>query len=272
MTMPRTLLLGAFAVAMMTLSSCYFYHDTSGGTWSYCADTGFCEEAGFCSQDSDCPDGFECDDRASCVPEGTSGCSADADCPTGSFCQNGTCTSSDTCTTTTDCGPGFECDDRGTCVPTPCESDDECLEGSYCDTDANQCVESETCSANSADCPDGFRCDFSRGTCVPGDPGDPSCQGEVVCDTIPPACPLGSAPAVVDGCYTGDCISNAECPDGNPCSSNTEDECIAAQGDGSCVGPVYNGTNCTNPQGGACLPNEIGCTCESVQFAFCAGD
>jgi hypothetical protein len=253
--------------------TCTNNYDCASGC--YCNDQGLCEEGGFCSFDSDCADGFVCDDRSSCVPEGSEdGCTSDAECPSGAFCdeQSGQCVGSWYCDSSDpnaddSCGMGFECDDRNTCVPEPCTDDSMCQEGCYCDEQAGECIETTTCDAL-GNCPGGLVCDESRNTCIPEDQG-PTCQGEVTCTDDAPICPAGSTPEILDGCYTGNCMAKADCPDGAPfeCSdlNDDEDACIANP---EC-GAVYKGINCTTPSGDACTSGETNCSCESFAFDYC---
>lgn len=246
---------------------CANNYDCAAGC--YCDDSGYCVEAGFCSSSADCPAGYECDDRASCVPEGSNdACTSDDDCPFGTFCdeQSGYCVDSWTCSEDAECGMGYECDDRGTCVPEPCTSDDECLEGCYCDEEAGNCVETGICTDDSQ-CGEGMECDTSRNTCEPVDPNNnPSCNADVVCDTLPPQCPAGSAPAIQDGCYTGECIALEDCDVTPPCQYiNDEAACLAED---SCSAQ-YTGINCTDPNGNSCTEGGANCTCESFAFDEC---
>ncbi len=168
-------------------------------------------------------------------------------------------------------GPGSErCNDEGECgwVPDYCETDEICGDGCYC-TEQNTCEEGGFCDENGA-CQEGFVCDY-RGSCVPDETVEPeiTCQGEVVCDIETPICPVGSTPAISEGCYTGECMAKDECPDGAPfaCSDlNTdEDACLAND---EC-GAVYKGVNCTSPSGEECTSGSADCSCESFEFDYC---
>lgn len=257
----NTIIAFAFAAASLGLTGCELYFDEPSGsdTWSYCDDTGCwtCDEWGCWPSDGSGGPGWSCADNK--------------DCAAGCYCSDeGYCEEAGFCSGDEQCPAGFICDDRASCVPEgstgSCESHADCPAGAYCEEDSGECVESDTCETGDDCSQDGFVCDDS-GTCVPGEEPTLVCQGEVTCETVPPACPLGSTPAIdVDtGCYTGDCIDNAECPDGNPCASNTEDQCIAAA---ECTA-VYSGTNCTDPNGNACNANEANCTCESYTYTGC---
>lgn len=250
--------------------TCDNNYDCAAGC--YCDADGYCQEAGFCTFDTDCPDGFVCDDRSSCVPEGSGGgtCSADDDCPQGSFCDesSGQCIGSWECNDDSQCGTGYTCDeDRKTCIPEPCSDDADCLAGCYCDEDSGQCVETAVCGADGS-CPDGMECDETRNTCVPELPDPVLCQAEVLCDELPPSCPDGSNPGIVNGCYNGECIPDAECPDGAPIYCEDHGNEAACLADDRCA-PVYRGINCTDPNGASCTEEQANCTCESFTFHEC---
>jgi hypothetical protein len=138
--------------------------------------------------------------------------------------------------------------------------------------------------------------------CVPvgggGDPG--ACTGQVLCNALPPACPANTTPGILNGCWTGYCIPNADCGPLDPgtcgqaacatlppaCPANTvpgvkngcwsgycipQSACATATcetltTEAACASradctPVYSGGNCT------CYPG--GCTCEDLTFARC---
>jgi len=239
----------------------------------YC-DDGACIETGFCNSDADCPEALICDDRATCVPDDSIGrCGSDADCPRGTRCDRraGVCIGSPTCTSNDDCDPGYACDDRGTCAPVPCTADDQCVSGAICDTTTGLCVDTAVCGA-STDCADGMKCDTARRTCVPcGDggctPQPGSCYEQPVCDSLPPTCPSGTLPGVIDGCYSGLCIPEALCPDPKPWA------CADATGEAECLDhgcePVFVGIDCTDPAGGTCSGDQPDCTCDRFEYGFC---
>ena len=84
------------------------------------------------------------------------------------------------------------------------------------------------------------------------------CDGQVVCATPPPACPTGTVAGRVNGCWSGFCIPQSDCP---------MIACESLTSEASCLGrpectPVYGGSNCT------CSPNG-GCTCQDLTFERC---
>jgi hypothetical protein len=254
--MPKSLLASALIAWSLSLAGCQIYFGDEEDDYSYCDDSGC----------------YWCDDFG-CYPDGTDGgltCEDNADCENGCYCDaNGWCQEGGFCTEeteATDCAPGFVCDDRGSCVPggsDACTTDEECATGSYCDD--GFCIGSETCS-NDDQCGEGYDCDEARGTCEPTAPA--LCQAEVTCADAPPACPQGSNPGIVDGCWSGECILDADCSDGAPVTCidhTTEDACIA---DAACD-PVFKGLNCTKPDGGSCTSGSANCTCESFVFDEC---
>ncbi|ACY14265.1 hypothetical protein [Haliangium ochraceum] len=91
------------------------------------------------------------------------------------------------------------------CEPEPaiCYGDDECGENQHCSAEY-QCL-------IPGDCQDDPACDaVCAGFCVPDEV--PACFGEVLCESLPPACPEGTTPETADGCWTGDCVPLDECP------------------------------------------------------------
>lgn len=228
----KALLVGAVTVWSLGMAGCTFYLEDDED-YSYCDSTGC----------------YDCDEFG-CWPSDDGGggggwsCSDDDDCAAGCACVDGYCEEFGFCETSDDCPEGFECDDRASCVPsddpepTPCNDSDDCEEGSYCDLNVGECVEGD----------------------------EPfTCQGEVTCSDVAPSCPQGSTPEISFGCYTGDCVENTDCPDGNPCSSNTEEQCL---GTAECTA-FYNGTGCTDSGGNACDPNSPTCTCQTYTFDYC---
>jgi len=297
----RSLLVGVIALSSMAAAGCRIYLDedddgvyddgcfedwcSDDGGWTgaecdsdydclagcYCdEDTGTCQPSPTCEDDDDCPNGFECDSRSTCVPEDPSDeCTRDDQCPEGSFCdeRTGECVDSSGCRRDDECPTGQICDEeRRTCIPAPCDDDSDCPDG-YCNETTGQCVESPTCDR----CPEGMECNEDTNRCVPVEPEPPTCQGEVTCSDPPPSCPDGTNPGIVNGCYNGQCIADADCPDGPPifCSDHTtEAECIADEG----CEPVYRGINCRDPNNVPCTEPSSMCICESYRFYECADE
>ena len=264
----------------------------------YCAveageSSGECVETGFCERDRDCPGEYECDDRATCIPINDecrdgfcpNGC-LEAGCPSGSYCDAATneCVPTNGCITEDDCGPGFDCAPDGSCVPTQCQTDDDCLEGCYCDN--GECVETgfcerdedcvAECDANGENCTQ-MECDDLRNTCVPGDPTPPgpvaSCNGELTCSDGAPECAAGDTPAILDGCYTGECMEVGTC-NGDPlalCEDLPDYENCDPRPD---CWTQYIGTNCTCDVDGTPVPcdcanpppGSAGCICATWNF------
>jgi hypothetical protein len=256
----RTSLLASTVVLWsLSLAGCHIYLGDRNDNYTYCDDTGC----------------YVCDDWG-CYPSGGGEgwtCDDNYDCAAGCYCNDaGFCEEAGFCTPSTaqwDCPAGFECDDRGSCVPEgtdpSCSTDLGCPEGSYCDVASGQCVDSATCDMS---CAEGFECDEARNTCVPVDADAPLCQAEVLCDELPPTCAEGTNPGIVNGCWNGQCVADADCPDGAPvfCSDHkNEDACFA---DDRCDA-VYRGINCTDPNGASCTSSQANCTCESFAFQVC---
>jgi hypothetical protein len=108
---------------------------------------------------------------------------------------------------------------------------------------------------------------------VPDQPDPGTCQGEVTCDEAPPECPEGTNPGINDqGCYTGLCIADEDCPDGAPvfCSDHLDVETCEA--DARCE-VIYRGINCIDPtpnDGTTCEDPADDCQCEEYRFHECA--
>ncbi|ACY17724.1 hypothetical protein [Haliangium ochraceum] len=256
---------------------CSSNYDCQAGC--YCNEYSFCEETGFCEVGEQCADGFACDERSTCVPEGSDPgfCESDEDCPMGTYCfeEFNLCVSSQSCEGDDECGNGMMCDSsRNTCVPAPCTSNEECGEGCYCDFATGSCVEAGLCETDEQ-CADGLVCEVERNSCVPADsepPFDPgSCEGEVLCDGLPPECGDDAFPGIADGCYTGACIPAADCerePEPSCESLADEDICLERA---DCTA-TYVGVNCTCESGVNCncSAEDSACVCERFDFSGCA--
>ncbi|MEO8700904.1 MAG: hypothetical protein ABI867_12725 [Kofleriaceae bacterium] len=198
-------------------------------------------------------------------PPGLS-CESNADCAAGCFCEDGTCEEAGFCTTSEDCPDGFHCDDRSSCVPDTCDADNACPTGQVCDN--GQCTSTCECSSDAEAQAGGYGyCDEATSTCYPGTDPAGSCGGAVTCATDAPNCAVGEVPLIVDGCYTGACKAIAQCDVTPACDAldNTTD-CTARASD---CAIVSTGHNCTKADGSACVPGDVGCTCESFTFAAC---
>lgn len=121
-----------------------------------------------------------------------------------------------------------------------CAENEQCPAGTYCSD--GLCTSSASCNpvCLGAACPRcirGYMCD-DRGTCVPS---TLTCREAVTCDREPPICRPDSAPAIDEGCYTGQCFFRWNCPDGPPiaCSDREEDACLASP---NCE-PTYQGAD-----------------------------
>ena len=87
------------------------------------------------------------------------------------------------------------------------------------------------------------------------DPGD--CVGQIACDSLAPDCPVGTVPGILDSCWSGYCIPQAECQGLASCNTLLEDQCVARD---DCDG-LYQGVDCT------CVGES--CTCASWDFEGC---
>ncbi|MDX2086998.1 MAG: hypothetical protein SFX73_04065 [Kofleriaceae bacterium] len=221
---------------------------------------------------------------ARCAPEPVANGCDDVDCGFGSHCelQCAPCA-----------GPDAMCPCAPTCVPdyNACAAVD-CAPGYTC---------VETCSGTSpteSGTMSPWKCEA---TCVPTGVGDPgACTGDVYCNAIAPACPVGTVAGIANGCWTGYCIPEAACNPADPggcepaaCDAEgpacpagtvggTRNGCwtgycipasacpaaaceqltseLACSARSDCQ-PVYTGNNCT------CDP---ACGCEELVFDHCS--
>lgn len=178
---------------------------------------GQCVPVGACAT-VDCGPGYHCEEQ--CYGGG----GGDGDAPEPSFCEAFCVPDEPTECLDAMCEPGThcetvcyeECDPSGVCtawctsqcvpdVPNGCELID-CAPGYHCE---------EVCP----DCPpDGSDCGGTcSATCVPDGTMNPGeCTGDVFCDALPPTCPSGTVPGILDGCWTGFCIPESACGPDDP--------------------------------------------------------
>ena len=201
-------------------------------------------------------------------------CTTDSDCSAGCYCSNGGCVETSVCSANTDCDSGYQCDtSRSTCVPTPqppctCVSDGDCAQGQYCSAN-HTCTTTCTCTDDQQAIAGGYGwCDTSRDTCEPGENPAGTCGGDVAatCTTAEPQCPPGSVPLLSDGCWNGNCVAYAQCDLPPACSHiNDETDCLSR----SDCSAIYNGIDCTKPDGSSCHTGDTDCTCQTYVFASC---
>jgi len=242
--------------AALFLGGCYLQPRDQGYEYSFCDRTGCfdcigstCYEVEPQGDGDSCVSDFECMEGCYCAKGARGGvcieagfCRRDTECDDGYICQEerDSCAPAVNCNGNAQCGSGF-CGDDGTCQPGgTCGPDGECSGDDICD-DRNMCVPPSTAT---------------------------SCQGEVFCEDVIPICAEGSAPAILDGCYTGECVQNSECPDDNPCGTNTREECADDQALGRCF-MIFAGVNCTSPSGEVCDTGDADCVCQSFRYAGC---
>ncbi len=221
---------------------------------------------------------YPCDGVCGPCPAATedSGDSAIAT-PTWGFCES-QCTglAKDACLEATGCRAIYVPDpiDDGPPQFAECWSTDQVpTHGGSCEgLDAYSCSRRDDCSALHENvcqtdpmtdpkpiaCPGAFvQCRNEDETTDPGDAG--LCYAPVTCAISSPACPAGTTPGILDGCYTGYCIPLADCESQPACSAITvEMTCIART---DCT-PLYVGVDC--------MCNSGGCTCASWDFASCS--
>jgi hypothetical protein len=214
-----------------------------------------------------------------------------------------------------DCAPGYHCELQ--CYPCDGADPDDPICDPYCEPicvpdaptcdDGTVCPEGEQCVTVCAggDCLPDEPCPPKEcwSECVPDDVPDPgTCEGDVWCDSLPPTCPAGTTPGILNGCWSGYCIPLTDCGPGEPgscygevlcdmatpaCPEGTTpgvlDGCYTgycipiwqcetqvvceALGEADCVArpdcaPVYSGYGCT------CDPDGT-CTCEDWVYERC---
>ena len=179
-----------------------------------------------------------------CVPDGPPSCE-NVMCPPGSHCEQ-------------ECmaGPNGEMVCRPVCAP-----DGGSCAATLCGP-GTQCV--ETCAPPPPGCMGGpIGCPpVCTVACVPiHDPG--TCTGPVACDALPPACPMGTLPGILNGCWSGYCIPLAACEQPPPAACETLATEAACQAQAGCEA-VYSATCTQNADGSF--------SCDGFMFARCQPD
>jgi hypothetical protein len=206
-------------------------------------------------------------------------CTSDAECAAGCYCdiadgaKEGECAEAGFCSGDEDCPEGYVCDGRSSCVPgdppQTCTFDVDCPAGAYCNN--GLCETSCVCENDAQAQAAGWAyCDEARGTCHP-DNAQGTCGGAATCGTEP-VCPVGSVALINEtGCYTGQCAdyTKGACDVTPACPSyQHETDCYSNYGGQTCSG-IYNGINCTKPDGSMCQSGDVGCTCTGFVFSEC---
>ncbi len=221
-----------------------------------------------------------------CIDDGQT-CEDGTACPEGSHCS----------TSCLPCDPANG-DDGGMCgCVTTCEPD---LNGCA----AALCAEGTHCEENCMACPPGADCAenlWCQVECVPDQGHNPGeCFGEVACDAMPPACPAGAVPGILNLCWSGFCIPEEACDPVDPgtCFGPvTDDQQAPACPDGTTPGVLdwrYTGfciplwacetvggcesfntlEGCLSPEATdlACAPTFVGtdCSCDAAGVCTCA--
>jgi hypothetical protein len=197
--------------------------------FSYCAPEPWTQG---CYSDSECPAGYECTADTECYPP--PGCEDGQACP--DVCY-GRCVPSQNGCEAVDCGPGYHCElqcypcdpvdpDDGSC-DYPCEvtcvpdSPNTCSDGMECPP-GSHCV--EVCNGGGTDpggggggcTPEECYPEYCWSECVDDTPDPGTCDGDVYCDALPPACPDGTVPGISNGCWSGYCIPVEDCAPNDP--------------------------------------------------------
>ncbi len=249
-----------------------------------------------CQSNWDCPSGTVCeysctpscdpnmqgcDDASNCqgvCVQRDPICYSDAECPAGYVCSLSTATDPNS-----DPSAGVPYVEVGYCVPVQfeCMADEECPAGYSCqysncgstpEGDASNCfVAAGICVPNSIQCmsdaecmvdcdPTGATdCIGSSGVCIGG-----VCTYQVdcnpanaLCDMIPPTCPEGQAPSVVNGCF-GECVDASLCI--------VVSDCVISGCSGELCGDVPMYSTCVWRDQYACFS---GASCERQADGVC---
>jgi hypothetical protein len=148
------------------------------------------------------------------------------------------------------CGIGgfIQCAPEGELQFPECDDNLDCAEGSYCNN-------FELCLPPPPDGGNGDQCESCGvpqpcwGYCVP-DQNVGTCYEPVYCDSLPPTCPEGQTPGVLNGCWSGFCID--QCEEQPPCEWLDEDTCVGRE---DCQA-YYQGIDCTCGPDGSCVCND----------------
>ena len=178
------------------LETCDAASDCQAGTAPDCNDgvdctVDTCDESGDVCENT--PDDLVCDDDDVCngaeTCDAIDGCQAGTplDCDDVDLCTNDSCDPATGCVNTpVDCGDQICDPETGQCVDIPCEIDDDCDDGIYCNGAETCDTGTGNCQAGTPpDCDDGVSCtddmcDTGLDACV-NTPNDGACDDADVC-------------------------------------------------------------------------------------------
>ena len=233
-------------------------------------DQGGCVDLG-CTQDTECDDGLYCNgqetcDNGDCLAGTAIVCDDSIDCTVDS-CDE----ANDACRYAADhslCNQGELCDpDQAGCVTVPCEEDNECDDGLYCN--GQEICEGSTCAGGEAVvCDDSVECTLDAcnedSDACESTPDDAACSDGTFCNGAETCDP-------VNGCQLGNAV---DCDDQVDCTLDVCDEeadaCVNTTDDGECDDGLWcNGTETCHAvndcQAGTPVncEDQVGCTVDA---------
>lgn len=200
--------------------------------WAACY--GGCEgqDEGSCRNDASCQTAYLDQDYWGCWELNTQLVTIDGDCAS---------LNAAACSTRNDCVPVYN---QLEVVPDP-NTDEWGNSTLFARCDAESGDQPPPLSCANVLCNVGTHCEErpEGPACVPNQQDPGSCYGDTFCDGLPPNCPDGTLPGIIDGCWSGYCIPQNACEPAPSCQSvANEATCINRQ---DCL-PLYV----------ACEPNE----------------
>ncbi len=184
---------------------------------------GACAPRPECTRAADCAEGFAC-------TEGRCLCGADSACASNQVCREGRCVTGAACTSAADCPTGQRCEPLQGVCQVPCSQPSDCAPG----VDPRVASLLYVCRA---------------GDCLRQCLNDQTCGAGFICEA--------------GTCARSGCVTKADCPEGQYCTSATAGRCLEFQ---TCDSTAECGPNteCRAFASGACPPG-FDCTTKMCQ-------